>query len=88
MTFYLMSMKALVIFHHFQDIICRNLTQSWPWSLKLVKVKYKYTNQKPIHDFMFYGNNVCNTFHHFEDICCGNMHDLDFELCVYVKVKC
>ena len=53
---------------------------SWPWPLECVKIKCKYDNWMPIHDFLFdCTSNVFRICRHFQDIHSWNMHGLDLD---------
>ena len=55
------------IFHHLRYSQSK-FSWPWLWPLEWQKVKCKYTNRKPIDDFLWFGNsNICPICHHLED---------------------
>ena len=60
----------------------------WIWPLEWANVTCKYTNRKPIIDFLCIGNNNFDSIcHNLHDIHNENIYDFQLEILEWVKVK-
>ena len=65
------------IYELFATQMCLTLTLQF----RTAKFKYKCTDQKLMHDFIYDGNNnVCHIRHDLGDKCSRNVHDLDLTI--------